>query len=229
MPLDGFGLQFQPGTAQQGANSPQRGRVQEPIQMLSTRLPKIFGAGAIAPGALLQGAGGMGMPAAQGNVVAQALAQLAGLPPGMMPSAGLGPGVLPPMLPSAPFDRSSGLPGLPTKQPQSPGGYGDWMGHERALGGQSQLPTPQISAPQGMFQPPPPRQVSAPQPPPPIPIPHVSFSQPPGVGVGPTNPPLPPPFQPPIFPTPPAPNGQDLLALLDHVRSGGALTRMADY
>ena len=84
----GYGLQFQPGVPQNGANGngQPRGRVQRPVQILSTRLPKFFGAQSIAPPALLQAQGGMGQPGARGNVVAQALAQLAGLPPGMQPS-----------------------------------------------------------------------------------------------------------------------------------------------
>ena len=79
-----FGLSFLPGTqdpggARRGARAP----VQEAIRILSLRLPKVFGAQALAPGPLLTGGGGMGQPAARGNVVAQALAQMAGLPPGM--------------------------------------------------------------------------------------------------------------------------------------------------
>lgn len=194
--MAGYGLQFQPGVPQNGANGngQARGRVQEPVQILSTRLPKIFGAGAIAPPSLLPGGGGggMGNPAARGNVVAQALAQLAGLPPGMMPSGAAGHIVSPwegppspqvpimpggPMLPPPPDSgrMGPGFPGggpifqpppynppppvftpgnqpgqpppvisrpepapAPPRQliePPSPGGYGDWAGHERELNG----------------------------------------------------------------------------------------------
>ena len=62
--MAGYGLQFQPGVPQNGinGNGQARGRVQEPVQILSTRLPKIFGAGAIAPPSLLPGGGGGGAP-----------------------------------------------------------------------------------------------------------------------------------------------------------------------
>lgn len=85
MAAGGYGLQFQPGVPQNGDRNGngQRGRLQEPVRVLSTRLPKFFGSQSIAPAPLLQSQGGMGQPAARGNVVAQALAQLAGLPPSM--------------------------------------------------------------------------------------------------------------------------------------------------
>ena len=138
--MAGFGgLQFQPGVPQNGdrPGSGQRGRLQEPVQVLSTRLPKFFGSGAIAPAPLLQGGGGMGQPGAQGNVVAQALAQLAGLPPGMAPSApdGMASG-------GGSFSSMFGLPGL-----QAPAGGG-------FSGSSAPLPPPPFQPPP--FNPPPP-------------------------------------------------------------------------
>jgi hypothetical protein len=196
----GYGLSFQPGIAQNG-NGPggqSRGRVQEPVQILSTRLPKIFGAGAIAPGALLNAPGGMGQFAARGNVVAQALAQLAGLPPSMAPPPSNAPAgdfwpgpVTPPMPAPGPGPQ---LP--PMRQPEAPGGYSDWIRRERDLNRTPMAPPP--------FQPPQTPMMTPPMPPPTIPAPRVGVgSQPPGGGAGPINPPLPPPFQGPVFPAPP--------------------------
>jgi hypothetical protein len=202
----GYGLQFQPGVPQSGngVGDKTRGRVQEPVQVLSTRLPKTFGAGAIAPSALLNAPGGMGMAGAQGNVVAQALAQLAGLPPSMAPSGGIsgGPMYFPPS------SMSPGLGGAPGGG--SLGGYGDWMRRERELNGRPSLdvqrPAPSAATP-------------APQPPPPIPLPRIEAgSQPPGGGGGPTNPPLPDPFVAPAFPTPqpePRPDVESIQGIAD--------------
>jgi hypothetical protein len=193
MAAGGYGVSFQPGQAQNGTGDGPRGRVQEPIQMLSTRLPKIFGAGAIAPGALLQGAGGMGQPGARGNVVAQAIAQLVGLPQSMSP---------------APYESS---PSAPQPVPT----YSDWIRNERNLSGGSRPPLPSFirlepaQAPAPIIPSPYPNTSPTPQPPPTIPLPHVAVgSQPPGPGTGPTNPPLPPPFVGPVFPTPTAPSHQ---------------------
>jgi hypothetical protein len=178
-----FGLQFQPGVAQNGNGNANgtRGRYQEPVQVLTTRMPKFFGAQSIAPAMLLQAQGGMGQPAARGNVVAQALAQLAGLPPSMLPS--------PPPNPS-----------VPPSAPQGAAQWDSWIGRERNLpGGAASAQSVQRAAP--------PLGAPSPQPPPTIPAPHVGIGQqPPGDesgGGGPINPPLPPPFVGPIFPTPP--------------------------
>jgi hypothetical protein len=125
----GYGLQFQPGVPQNGngVGDKTRGRVQEPVQVLSTRLPKIFGAGAIAPPGLLNAPGGMGMPGAQSNVVAQALAQLAGLPPGMAMGSSDGRTGLPPRMgsggappPVAGLPAGIGMGGGPGLLPPSP-------------------------------------------------------------------------------------------------------------
>jgi hypothetical protein len=188
--MAGWGLSFQPGTEQNGNGDRTRGRYQEPVQILTTRLPKVFGARGIAPAELLQAPGGMGQFAARGNVVAQALAQLAGLPPSMGPSP-------------APYESPQ------PSAPQSVSGYGDWIRHERNLPGNGRpgLPVFVQQQPAPWVTPvPTPFPGTTPQPRPTIPLPHVGVgSQPPGGGAGPTNPPLPPPFVGPVFPTPPAP------------------------
>lgn len=89
-----FGVSFMPGA--QGENGQEmdgtrrpmaaRNPVQEAVKILSLRLPKVYGAQALAPQALLNAPGGMGMPGTQGNVTAQALAQLAGLSAPQIPT-----------------------------------------------------------------------------------------------------------------------------------------------
>lgn len=189
-----FGLTFQPGVPQNGGSgngngngAQQRGRVQEPVQILSTRLPKVFGAAALAPAELLRGAGGMGQPAARGNVVAQAIAQLAGLPPSMTPVP--------------PAASASQL------MPQSAAAWDRWIGPARFEPGQpaaSQASRPSATAPASFIYSPP---TPAPQPPPRPPMPHIGFKEPPGVPGTQPGPSLPGPFLPPIFPTPPQASG----------------------
>lgn len=80
-----FGVSFLPGSGEQdqtqrpGGVSP-RNPVQEAVQILSLRLPKMFGARSIAPAPLLTSPGGMGAPGARDNVSA-ALMALSGMPP----------------------------------------------------------------------------------------------------------------------------------------------------
>jgi hypothetical protein len=103
--MAGLGVSFLPGSQdmQSGAAGAMGGRpgaprnpIQEAVKILSLRLPKVFGRQALAPAPLLQAPGGMGQPGAKGNVTAQALAGLAGLPPSMampqMPAPMLGGG-----------------------------------------------------------------------------------------------------------------------------------------
>ena len=84
-----FGVSFLPGSQNQQNGTGMSGRpasqspMQEAVKILSLRLPKFYGSQSLAPAPLLQAAGGMGQPAARGNVTAQALAGLAGLPPSM--------------------------------------------------------------------------------------------------------------------------------------------------
>ena len=82
-----FGISFVPGAQPDNQNGMSGGRggasrnpIQEAVKILSLRLPKFYGSGSIAPAPLLQAPGGMGQPGARGNVTAQALAQMAGLP-----------------------------------------------------------------------------------------------------------------------------------------------------
>lgn len=143
--MAGLGVSFLPGAQDDNGQHGENGRtgasrtpVQQAIKILSLRLPKFYGAGAIAPAPLLTAAGGMGQPAARGNVSAQALAGLAGLPPSMaMPAQAaptLGGGGTDTMggwadqerrlngrptigsVPSAPS-----MPSLPSPPPRSPG------------------------------------------------------------------------------------------------------------
>lgn len=166
-----YGVSFLPGTeAQQHGNgagasrSPNRG-VQEAVQILSLRLPKVYGTRPIAPAPLLTGPGGMGQPAAKGNVVAQALAQLAGLTPRQMPA----PAPMAPMLPPA-----MALPMAPVL-PTNP--YSDWRNQERDINqppsdsGGSSAPSPSAPAPSWPSQPPPVSQPVYEAPPPPRVVP----------------------------------------------------------
>lgn len=105
---NGFGVNFLPGAEPQngmaGRSGATRPSVQEAVQILSLRLPKVFGARAVIPQQLATAPGGMGMPGARpgANAQAQALAGLAGVPMPQSPlpsktlPGGLSPG---PMLP----------------------------------------------------------------------------------------------------------------------------------
>lgn len=112
---NGFGISFVPGAQDDPTRVNGNGRpgapknpVQEAIQVLSLRLPKVYGAQALAPAPLLTSPGGMGQPGAKGNVTAQALAQLGGVP---MPAQA-----------------------SPVSAPVLSGGpYTDWMRQERSL------------------------------------------------------------------------------------------------
>src|SRR3990167_4739790 len=85
-----FGISFVPGAQPDNQNGMVGGRggasrnpIQEAVKILSLRLPKFYGSQSLAPAPLLNAPGGMGRPGARGNVTAQALAQMAGLPPSM--------------------------------------------------------------------------------------------------------------------------------------------------
>ena len=78
MPLTDLGVSFNPAQPR-GAGGP-KAPVQETVQTLSMRLPKIFGARPPSPAALLTGAGGMGQWGQGGNLIAQVIAALAGIP-----------------------------------------------------------------------------------------------------------------------------------------------------
>lgn len=121
------GYSFQPGLRDEmgangnGARNGTTPPVQEAIEVLGLRLPKRFGAHPIAAPQLSFAPGGMGQIGARGDVTAQALAMLAGLPAGMVmpapvaPVAPVAPSV--PTIPSAQQDRASGM-SRPQPQPQ---------------------------------------------------------------------------------------------------------------
>lgn len=73
----GFGVSFLDDEQDQGQP---REKHQQSIEVLSMRVPRVVGGGAMAPAPLLQGMGGGGSPFGQ-SAVAQAFAQMAGLPP----------------------------------------------------------------------------------------------------------------------------------------------------
>ena len=118
-----FGISFVPGAPDNGTGRATgrtgalRNPVQEAVKILSLRLPKFYGSQSIAPAPLLTASGGMGQPAARGNVTAQALAQLAGLPPSMAQ-----PRMPAPMLP-APAPPLPSMGGTKTTE--------GWLGQER--------------------------------------------------------------------------------------------------
>lgn len=107
--MAGFGYSFMPG--QNGDQAQQRpqagGGPQSAIQMLSLRLPRVLGAQAMAPGALLNSQGGGGMP----DPMLQAILRLAGMAGNrgtMAPQAGIGPEQM-----------------MPFQPPQQQAGFGD--------------------------------------------------------------------------------------------------------
>ena len=90
------GVNFQPGSMEQERNrrmgaSGSADGVQEAIKVLSLRLPKVVGARAVSPSALLQGQGGQGNPQID-SMVERVLAK-------MFPGQG-GPAPTAPMLPT---------------------------------------------------------------------------------------------------------------------------------
>lgn len=188
-----LGYSFQPGVNGNGqarnGSGPQapRNPVQEAIQMLSLRYPKVFGARAIAPAPLLTSPGGMGQPAARGNVSAQALAILAGVPSGTgMPSMPA-PMIPPPPLSSPPPMALSPAPSIPppifrVPDRTDPGRRGPEPIFEPPFSPQQTGEGPW----QGTPLPPPwsdPRP-TLPLPPSPPQIPHVGFQLPPAVPGG---------------------------------------------
>lgn len=203
-----FGTLFMPGADGQqrlgktgSGPQPPRNPVQEAVQVLSLRLPKVFGARPVVPQAISMGTpgiGGMGNPAAKGNVSAQALAGLAGLPPSMAAPSSPAPFIPPPM--SAPQSAPTPPP-MPAPSYPEPDNRGDVEpppvftkppdpDRPRPT---APIPiptdsTPRTAPPAGM--PPPPPSVSYGDPPPtfgsqPVPPPEpplVGFPQPPEPG-----------------------------------------------
>lgn len=116
------GVSFNPAAQreQMGPDAQKRMRnpVQESVQTLNYRLPKVFGARAPANRALMAGAGGMGQFGGGGGLVAQVLAALAGLrgAGGSNPALPSGDGMRPPV--QAPGFRD------PVQLGQRPGMFG---------------------------------------------------------------------------------------------------------
>lgn len=120
-----YGVSFVPGSQDQAnGNNGGTGRpgapstpVQQAIKVLSLRLPKFFGSQSLAPAPLLSGPGGMGQPGAKGgSATAQAIAQMAGLPPSMA-------------MPQPPVPTLSGVGG----SGDGTGTYSGWAQHEKDL------------------------------------------------------------------------------------------------
>ncbi len=114
------GVNFQPGSMEQERDRLQASRgsaegVQEAIKVLSLRLPKVVGARAVAPNALLRGQGGQGNPQID-SMVERVLAK-------MFPGQGGPP-------PTAPM--------LPTQSPGESHSYGPQFGGNVQGGGQPQ-------------------------------------------------------------------------------------------
>ena len=126
-----FGLSFVPGQPKE-AGSPSGGGplgqsspVQQAIQMLSLRLPRVLGAQGLAPSALMQAPGGAGLGAPpQLEQILQALFGFGLRSPSLAPS-GLVGGQAPPMRPSAPpplprIEAGVRGPAIPGQRPGVP-------------------------------------------------------------------------------------------------------------
>ena len=128
-----FGLSFVPGAEQNGQQRPGGPGgapsgvppLQQAVQLLSLRLPRVMGGQALAPGPLMQGpaGGGLGLP---GGALEELLKRLFGMPGGLpsMPSGQqkFGPGQMPGasgLLPSGPrmTPGPSPYPMLPSQPP----------------------------------------------------------------------------------------------------------------
>lgn len=131
-----IGVSFLDDQNAQGDKKPDR--FQQAVEVLSMRVPRIVGGGAIAPAPLLQGMGGSGSPFAH-TAVQQALAQMAGLPlpsgPMGMPSAPspMGPGQ-PSLAPRGPLPTPRVIPGIDTLPGPTPAGpvAREWQAPESA-------------------------------------------------------------------------------------------------
>ena len=111
--LDQLGLSFLPtgnASARGGEAGPAGGRLEDVLRILSLRMPKFAGAGAIAPDALLNSPGGAGLPSGGGtggDPLADAIARTVlgnlpgggttpGAPGAADPTGSFGPGMPPP-------------------------------------------------------------------------------------------------------------------------------------
>lgn len=127
---DPLGISFMPGAQGDQGNNPQQTPVQQAIQTLSLRIPRVVGAGSLAPGQLLNAPGGAGLG---GNPNSAALLEqirrmLFG--GGSVP----GPGQFHPALPHLPGEPGGTPRVIPGEPPNAP----------REVAGP---PTPEVPAP----------------------------------------------------------------------------------
>ena len=121
--MAGFGINFVPGQEDQqrqpgGEPGPQVSPLQQAIRTLSLRLPRVGGAQALAPGALLNAPGGAGLAGMGGMTLEQLLMQLFGGGPAAAggnagaagPQGGIGGPPTPRIIPGT-------TPGIPPPQP----------------------------------------------------------------------------------------------------------------
>ena len=103
--MAGFGLSFVPGGQDDPENDDRRTaqqQYQQAVQLLSLRMPRIRGGGALAPAVLLEGPGSMGSPFARSAIAQTQLQPQAMAPTSQPPLAGSGavkkPGIAKPKL-----------------------------------------------------------------------------------------------------------------------------------
>lgn len=145
--MAGFGVSFVPGG--QGDPTKQMGQgqaggappLQQAIQMLSLRLPRVVGANGLAPGPLLSAPGGMGQPGGDAalNPLLQALLRLAGMSGGGGSMAPGGPSIGPGTAPMARVTPGEGetRPGpqlMPPMPPSGGGGFAPDAGRQMGPG-----------------------------------------------------------------------------------------------
>ena len=107
----GFGVSFLGDDDDESGGRAQQ--FQKAVEILSMRVPKVVGGGAMAPAPLLQGMGG-GSPFGGDSAMAQAFAQMAGIPPPQAPQAQ--PQQQAMMAPQ----RPAAMPMRPPQQPRQP-------------------------------------------------------------------------------------------------------------
>lgn len=128
MPL---GRSFAPNSDQMSQRPPGgagQSPVQEAVRVLSLRLPRVVGASAPAPGALMGGMGGQGLAGPTSNPIVQQLMQM--------------------ILGGQTAQQGGAIPGLPVpggmpSMPASMGGFTPNIGFNTPGGGVSTPPTPQ--------------------------------------------------------------------------------------
>lgn len=131
-----LGISFSPGSQDPQRTGPtgvqDAAPLQQAIQLLSLRLPRVVGATSPIPAPLLQGTGSQGQPDATGNPLLDVLRRLLNpgggggfAPPSQNTPAALGEGPSPRVIPGAggqPVPQPTGtiLPPMPTPTPPQP-------------------------------------------------------------------------------------------------------------